>query len=115
MPINMNTIQSQAIARLRQLAANTALDAIAEGIREVADLLESNLPKLEEIQSPQSVLDRVCKAMECPTGENPVVWAAAMMNMVKSMPDPIVGHDDNPNTLFKTQEVFAKAPRFPGG
>lgn len=111
----MNAIQSQAIARLRQLAANTALDAIAEGIREVADQLESSLPKLDEIQSPQSVLDRVCKAMECPAGESPVVWAAAMMNMVKSMPDPIVSHDDHPNTLFQTQAVLSKFPRFPGG
>ena len=111
----MNTIQSQAVARLRQLAANTALDAIAEGIIEVANLLEANIQQLDNLQGPQAVLDRVCKAMECPSGENPVVWASALMSMVKSMPDSIVGHDDHPNTLFKTQEVFAKAPRFPGG
>lgn len=108
----MNAIQSQAIARLRQLAANTALDAIAEGIREVADQLESSLPKLDEIQSPQSVLDRVCKAMECPEGESPVVWAAALLHQARNSPDPIVGHDDSRHHQ-QTQQLIASSPRVP--
>lgn len=109
----MNAKQLQAAARLRQIAARTGLDAIAEEIKDVASELEAGASPLEALQTPEATLARVIKAMGCPADANPVVWAASLHHAWVSGPDPIAGHDDT-NSIAHTQALVATFPKFPG-